>query len=480
MVIGIVEGNRDFFLDAPELAAEIDWSARVVRIRSGERRYRLVHGDLVNRRDFQYRFWSTISKSAVARLWAGLLPRPAAVAIVRRMEAHLATTNRKFRYTKPIADLETKRRRWRGPKGSGRCSGGTSTSPWMCSEGDREALIIPAWLENRSSVLVARGRRMAVGGRQSLRPRQLILDDESKAGSTAANRRGIDDPAAICPDRWPDLAGAVELPASKSLTNRALIASAAAGGGPDRPATGLRRHPGAGSRPRHGAVGTFDWEDGHRIRRRRFRPKRSGWTSETPAPGHVWCSDCWPPAPGDRWWTGAPGSANDRWRRCCGRSRPSERPCTSRTTGSRSRWKGPKLEGGTVAIRPRGVLSVRFVSAAGRASDAQGNRARGGGTRCRPLPISTSRWTSCRPSAAEVSASADRRRWSVAPAALAAVTYEVEGDWSAAAFFLAAAAISGGAVDIGPLDPESRQGDREAVRGAGRCRPRVRVERRTG
>jgi 3-phosphoshikimate 1-carboxyvinyltransferase len=44
------------------------------------------------------------------------------------------------------------------------------------------------------------------------------------------------------------------------------------------------------------------------------------------------------------------------------------------------------------------------------------------------------------------------------------VAYEVEGDWSAAAFFLAAASVSGGAVDIGPLDPASRQGDRRVVR----------------
>jgi len=43
-------------------------------------------------------------------------------------------------------------------------------------------------------------------------------------------------------------------------------------------------------------------------------------------------------------------------------------------------------------------------------------------------------------------------------------TYEVEGDWSAAAFFLAAVAIAGGSVEIGPLDPESRQGDRSVVR----------------
>jgi len=64
----------------------------------------------------------------------------------------------------------------------------------------------------------------------------------------------------------------------------------------------------------------------------------------------------------------------------------------------------------------------------------------------------------------EVSASPDLRRWRVSPRPLRPATYEVEGDWSAAAFFLAAVAIAGGAVEIGPLDPGSRQGDREVVR----------------
>jgi len=184
MVIGIVEGNRDFFLDAPDLAAEIDWSARVREFDSGGRRYRLVHGDLVNRRDFQYRFWSTISKSGVARVWAGLLPRAAAVAIVRRMEAHLATTNRKFRYTKPIADLErSAAEAW--ADGVRTVFWGHFHSPWMCWDGDHEALIIPAWLENRSSVLVrADGGWSLVD--DFLQVKRLAFDEGQLTGSTAA------------------------------------------------------------------------------------------------------------------------------------------------------------------------------------------------------------------------------------------------------------------------------------------------------
>jgi UDP-2,3-diacylglucosamine hydrolase len=184
MVIGIVEGNRDFFLDAPDLAAEIDWSARVREFDSAGHRYRLVHGDLVNRRDFQYRFWSTISKSRVARVWAGLLPRSAAVSIVRRMEAHLAKTNRKFRYAKPIADLEkSAAEAW--ADGVGTVFWGHFHTPWMCSDGDHQALIIPAWLENRSSVLVRDDGGWSLVD-DFLQEKQLIFKDEPVIAATAA------------------------------------------------------------------------------------------------------------------------------------------------------------------------------------------------------------------------------------------------------------------------------------------------------
>jgi UDP-2,3-diacylglucosamine hydrolase len=152
--IVVIEGNRDFFLDEPDLAAELDWSGRCYEFAAGHRRYRLDHGDLVNRRDFQYRFWSTLSKSAIARIWARLLPRSLAIAIVRRMEAHLAKTNRRFRYTKPIQDLRrSASQAW--AEGIDVLFWGHFHTHWACQDGDRLAMIVPAWLENRTSILVS-------------------------------------------------------------------------------------------------------------------------------------------------------------------------------------------------------------------------------------------------------------------------------------------------------------------------------------
>jgi 3-phosphoshikimate 1-carboxyvinyltransferase len=63
----------------------------------------------------------------------------------------------------------------------------------------------------------------------------------------------------------------------------------------------------------------------------------------------------------------------------------------------------------------------------------------------------------------KVKVEAGRRWWRVAPGGLHVARYEVEGDWSAAAFVLAAAAVAGGEVEMGALDADSRQGDRAVV-----------------
>jgi 3-phosphoshikimate 1-carboxyvinyltransferase len=61
---------------------------------------------------------------------------------------------------------------------------------------------------------------------------------------------------------------------------------------------------------------------------------------------------------------------------------------------------------------------------------------------------------------ARIEGSASGRSWTVASGGFTGTRYPVEGDWSAAAFPLAAAAVAGGEVRVTPLTSSSAQGDR--------------------
>lgn len=61
---------------------------------------------------------------------------------------------------------------------------------------------------------------------------------------------------------------------------------------------------------------------------------------------------------------------------------------------------------------------------------------------------------------AQVEHSADFMSWKVAGKPLRRTDWRVEGDWSAAAFPLAAAALAGGSIEVAALSVQSRQGDR--------------------
>lgn len=151
--IVLVEGNRDFFLDEPDLAAHIDASGLSYELSAAGRRFRLAHGDRVNPHDLQYRFWAAVSKSRVARRVARSLPQAVAMRIVRSMEARLAATNRRFRYRKPIKELRAvAEAAWRD--GVEVVLWGHFHTPWSYQRDGLVALVVPAWLDFGLSILV--------------------------------------------------------------------------------------------------------------------------------------------------------------------------------------------------------------------------------------------------------------------------------------------------------------------------------------
>lgn len=142
----LVEGNRDFFLDSPALSAYFDGVGQAHSFEAGGKRFLLEHGDLVNARDRSYLLWRAVSKSALARVWARLLPASLAQRIVHSTEARLARKNFSYRHMLPVGDMTAAARR-HFAAGVDVVLWGHFHRGWRFAEAGREALVLPAWLE---------------------------------------------------------------------------------------------------------------------------------------------------------------------------------------------------------------------------------------------------------------------------------------------------------------------------------------------
>lgn len=91
--VDYIEGNRDFFLAGSPYGHAFDRVATEVAFQANGTRYLAVHGDGLDRRDWKYRFWRTISKSGLSRVVATHMPRRIAGRMVRGTERRLSATN---------------------------------------------------------------------------------------------------------------------------------------------------------------------------------------------------------------------------------------------------------------------------------------------------------------------------------------------------------------------------------------------------
>lgn len=103
--IDYIEGNRDFYLKDSPYADAFDFVGTEVAFEAGGKRYLAVHGDGINDRDWQYRFWRKLSKSAPVRLAVTRIPRPLAHRLVHSTEQRLSQTNFKHKSRLPEAEI---------------------------------------------------------------------------------------------------------------------------------------------------------------------------------------------------------------------------------------------------------------------------------------------------------------------------------------------------------------------------------------
>lgn len=102
MPLHYVEGNRDFFLEGSFVEDSVTDVALEYVFQAGNRRYLIVHGDLINDRDWPYRFWRFASKNPLSRMAMSLIPKRTARNFVDSVEKKLAKTNFKHKSVLPL------------------------------------------------------------------------------------------------------------------------------------------------------------------------------------------------------------------------------------------------------------------------------------------------------------------------------------------------------------------------------------------
>ena len=102
IAIHYVEGNRDFFLKGSFVENAVSDIGVEFPIEAGKRKYLIVHGDMINDRDWQYRFWRRASKNPVSKLTLNLIPKKMARNFVDDVEKRLSKTNFKHKSVLPL------------------------------------------------------------------------------------------------------------------------------------------------------------------------------------------------------------------------------------------------------------------------------------------------------------------------------------------------------------------------------------------
>ncbi len=100
--IHYVEGNRDFFLKGSFVESSVTDIGLRYDIAAGRRKYLIVHGDMINERDWPYRFWRRASKNPLSKAAINLIPKKSARDFVDSVEQRLSKSNFKHKSKLPI------------------------------------------------------------------------------------------------------------------------------------------------------------------------------------------------------------------------------------------------------------------------------------------------------------------------------------------------------------------------------------------
>jgi UDP-2,3-diacylglucosamine hydrolase len=153
VAIHYVEGNRDFFVKGSfveDFVTDID---REYELRAGNHKYLIVHGDMINDRDWPYRFWRRASKNPVTRLGLELIPKGVARRFVDGVEKRLARSNFKHKTRLPVELMEAYGRR-RGRDGFTHVVFGHFHHKLVMPGQPATIAVLPAWYETGEAMTI--------------------------------------------------------------------------------------------------------------------------------------------------------------------------------------------------------------------------------------------------------------------------------------------------------------------------------------
>ena len=153
VAVHYVEGNRDFFIKGSFAEDAVTDVALEYEIAAGPKKYLVVHGDMINDRDWKYRFWRRASKNPVTKIGLELIPKRVARRFVDDVEKRLAKSNFKHKTQLPLElmkDYGVKR----GKEGYTRVVFGHFHQKLVLPSGGATIAILPPWYETGEAMAI--------------------------------------------------------------------------------------------------------------------------------------------------------------------------------------------------------------------------------------------------------------------------------------------------------------------------------------
>ncbi len=154
MAIHYVEGNRDFFLKGSFVEKAVTDVGLEYSVPAGTKRYLIVHGDMINDRDWKYRFWRRASKNPFSKLGVELIPKKIARDFVDGVERKLASSNFKHKSRLPVELMEAYGRK-RAQDGFTHVVFGHFHHKLVMPAGDSMTVtVLPPWYESGEAMMI--------------------------------------------------------------------------------------------------------------------------------------------------------------------------------------------------------------------------------------------------------------------------------------------------------------------------------------